>query len=134
MAKKKSESAHNTRSKLPDALAKALADRKASADAGTMLSDLIEVWGGTRQLAVDIHAEFQKAPKGGMTRQRILEMFQRLIMYSSDRDMAKTVRPAELSDEELEQLALAYMKRVTGHGGPTSASSATWGAKEEARA
>lgn len=100
---------------LPRALAMALQDRKVSADAGTMLGDLIEVWGGTRQLACDIHAEFQRAPKGGMTRQRILEMFQRLIMHTSDRDMANTARPADMTQEELDAVALVYAKRVMGN-------------------
>ncbi len=104
--------------KLPKALAVALASRKASADAGAMLSDLVEVWGGTRQLAVDIHAEYQRAPKGGMTRQRILEMFQRLIMHTSDRDMANVARPADMTDEELDEVALAYAKRVINEHTP----------------
>ena len=59
---------------LPKGLARAIADRKANADNEALLSDLIEVWGGTRQLALDVHNEFQKAPAGGMTRQRIAEM------------------------------------------------------------
>ena len=46
---------------LPKGLREGLADRKAAADSEALLDDLIEVWGGTRQLAIDIHAEFQKA-------------------------------------------------------------------------
>jgi hypothetical protein len=97
---------------LPKALALALEDRKASVDAGTMLGDLIEVWGGPRQLAVDIYSEFQRAAKGGMTRQRILEMFQRLIMHTSDRDLANVARPADMTDEELDSIAMSYANRV----------------------
>lgn len=115
---------------LPKALAAALADRKSAVDAGTMLSDLIEVWGGPRQLAVDIHAEFNRAAKGGMTRQRILEMFQRLIMHTSDRDQTKVVRPADCTDEELDRLALAYTAKVLSDG-PVKATTATESLEEE---
>jgi hypothetical protein len=97
---KKAELESEVNGALPAAVARALEDKKSAVDAGTLLSDLIEVWGGTRQLAVDIHAEFQRASKGGMSRQRILEMFQRLIMYASDRDATKVVRPAELSQAD----------------------------------
>jgi hypothetical protein len=114
--KRKAQEIHNLRHQakmaLPKALALALVDRKSSVDAGTMLGDLIEVWGGPRQLAVDIYSEFQTAGKGGMTRQRILEMFQRLIMHTSDRDLANIARPADMTDEELDAIAMGYTRRV----------------------
>jgi hypothetical protein len=97
---------------LPRSVARALADRKVSADSEALLSDLIEVWGGTRQLAIDIHSEFQGAGKGGMTRQRILEMIQRLIVTNTTHEIGSAPRPADLTDEELDATAESYVKRL----------------------
>lgn len=101
------------REKLPQGLARVLADRKASTDSDALLTDLIDIWGGTRQLAIDVHSEFQKAKPGSMTRQRILEMLQRLILTNTTQGIGNTVRPSDMTDEELEATALAYAKRVT---------------------
>lgn len=101
---------------IPKGLARALAERKANADSEALLADLIEVWGGTRQLALDLHAEFQKAAAGGMTRQRILEMIQRLIVTNTTHEIGRTIKPSDLSDDELEDLAMTYVKRVTANG------------------
>ena len=60
-------------SKLQEALQSALGERGNSVDIGGFLADLIEIWGGPRRLASDMHREFQEAAVGGMTRQRILE-------------------------------------------------------------
>jgi hypothetical protein len=46
--------------KLPLGLSRALGTNKTTADSEALLSDLIDVWGGTRQLAIDVHGEFQK--------------------------------------------------------------------------
>lgn len=106
---------------LPKGLARVLADRKVSADSEALLADLIEIWGGTRQLAIDIHAEFQKAAAGGMTRQRILEMLQRLVINNTNNEIGRVIRPSDLSDAELEAEAMKYAERVIGHAAPESA-------------
>ena len=109
------------RKNMPGGLARALAERKASADSEALLSDLIEVWGGTRQLAIDLHNEFQKAQAGGMTRQRILEMIQRLILTNTTHEIGKTSKPSDMDDEDLDRVAVHYLKKVTGHGTSTPA-------------
>lgn len=103
--------------KLPEGLTRALATRKASADSEALLSHLIEIWGGTERLARDIYAEFQKASPGGMTRQRVIEMIQRLILSNQDRGLGNVIKPADLSDEELDSIALSYAERVTASKG-----------------
>ena len=100
--------------KLQEALQSALADRQNAVDAGGLLGDIIEIWGGPRRLASDIHREFQEAAVGGMTRQRILEMVQRLITYASDRQITKAVKPSEMSDADLEVMAMNYMRKISG--------------------
>lgn len=106
---------------LPKGLGRALANAPAGADSGTLLKDLIEVWGGTRQLAMDVHTEFQKAPSGGMTRQRILEMFQRLILNNTQHEIGRAKSASDMTDEELHEIALEYVKRVTSDGPSSSA-------------
>jgi hypothetical protein len=106
---------------MPKGLARALAERKANADSEALLADMIEVWGGTRQLALDLYAEFQGAAKGGMTRQRILEMIQRLIVTNTTHEIGRTIRPSDLTDDELEDLAMGYVRKVTAKDGPAPA-------------
>jgi hypothetical protein len=126
MAKKKGEwpkKPSQAKKELPPGLTRALATRKKSADSEALLTHLIEIWGGTERLAKDIYTEFQKASAGGMTRQRILEMLQRLILTTTDRGLASAVRPSDMSDEELEEMAMSYAERVT-NGKPTPATAA----------
>ena len=100
------------RPELPAAVAKVLAGDKVSADSAALLADLIEVWGGTKRLALDIHAEFQKASPGGMTRQRILEMLQRLVITNTTHEITKIRHPGDMDDEDLERVALDYLGRL----------------------
>ena len=109
--------ANASEGRLQDALKTALADRQNAVEAGGLLGDIIEIWGGPRRLAADIHREFQEAAVGGMTRQRILEMVQRLITYASDRQITQTAKPAEMSDADLEALAMNYMRKLSGTAG-----------------
>lgn len=106
---------------IPTGLARALIERKAGVDSEALLNDLIEVWGGPRQLAIDVHQEFTKAPSGGMTRQRILEMMQRLILVNTTHDIGRVIKPADMSTEDLEKLALYYAAKVTGNEPPAPA-------------
>jgi hypothetical protein len=100
---------------LPKAVAKVLADQKANADSAALLNDLIEVWGGTKRLALDIYGEYQKAAPGGMTRQRILEMLQRLVITNTTHEITRVRSPSDMDDQELELVAMTYMRRLTAH-------------------
>lgn len=113
MAKKKPK-------EIPKGLERALAERKPSADSEALLTDLIEVWGGTRQLALDLHTEFQGAAAGGMTRQRILEMIQRLVVTNTTHKIGQTFAPSDMTDGELEALAMKYVGKVAPNGVATS--------------
>lgn len=116
MAKKTQEPQQR---EIPKGLLRALAERKPSADSEALLTDIIEVWGGTRQIAIDLHKEFQKAPPGGMTRQRIIECIQRLILTNTTHEIGKFSKPDDMTDEELEAVAMGYVARVTGNATPT---------------
>jgi len=91
---------------------KSLLEDSSLVNSEQLLSDIIQEWGGTRALARDIKKAFDKAPEGSMTRQRFFEMFQRLIISNTDRDIAREVDPSEFSDEELAQAAAGILGRA----------------------
>jgi hypothetical protein len=121
------KSAPKTKPVIPKGLARALVERKPGADSEELLNALIEVWGGTKRLATDLYAEFKEAPSGGMVRQRILEMIQRLIITNTTHEIGRTKAPSDMSDEELAELALAYIKRVAPDAAPAATPEPTEG-------
>jgi hypothetical protein len=110
----KPKRAVNSQPELPRAVAKVLAGGKVSTDSGALLNSLIEAWGSTDRLARDIFHEFQKAPPGGATRQRILEMCQRLILATTTQGLANAKSPSDMGDDELASIAMNYLRRMTG--------------------
>jgi hypothetical protein len=116
----KPKRAVNAQPALPAAVAKVLAGSKPSTDSGALLASLIDRWGGTDRLAADICDEFSAAPKGGMTRQRIIEMVQRLVINNTNNEIGKTRNPSDMSDEELAQVAMNYLGRMAGHAAPAA--------------
>lgn len=119
MARKTAPKAAKPR-EIPPGLRRALADRKPGADSEALLADLIDVWGGTRQLALDLYQEFKSAGAGGMTRQRILEMIQRLIITNTTHDIGRQVNPSDLSDDELQAVAMRYVARLSHDADPAA--------------
>jgi hypothetical protein len=101
-------------------VAKVLAGSKPSTDSGALLASLIDRWGGTDRLAADIFGEFDAAPKGGMTRQRIIEMVQRLVINNTNNEIGKSRNPADMGDEELAQVAMNYLGRMAGNAAPAA--------------
>ena len=94
--------AKNDGTRLATALHKALRGSKSAVDAGLLLGELMQVWGGPARLARDMYAEFEAAPKGSMVRQRMMEAVQRLVVQATDRDQTKVMRPETMTDEDLE--------------------------------
>lgn len=116
--KDKPKPAAKKKTPIPKGVARALAERKPNADSEALLNELIKSWGGVERFAADVFQEFQHAAKGGMTRQRILEMMQRLILTNTTHEIGKAIRPADLTDEELETLAMKYVKKASGADAP----------------
>lgn len=98
---------------LPKGIERALVQRKPSADSEQLLLDIIEVWGGTHKLAMDLHKEFQEAKAGSMVRQRILETIHRLIVNNTNHQIGQTRKPDDMTDDELDETAMSYTKRLT---------------------
>ena len=99
--------AKNDGTRLATALHKALRGSKSAVDAGLLLGELMQVWGGPARLARDMYAEFEAAPKGSMVRQRMMEAVQRLVVQATDRDQTKVIRPETMTDEDLEAMAMS---------------------------
>lgn len=128
MPKKK----QNPPAEMPKSISMVLAGQQSAIDSASLLSNLIDVWGGAAAVSKDIYAEFQRAPAGGQTRQRILEMMQRLIINNTAHDLTSTVRPSDMTDGELEDLAMTYVKRLTD-AVPSSPPAAAPAAEKETR-
>lgn len=81
-------------------------------DSRQFLLDLMDEWGGTKALARDLMLEFKNAKPGGMTRQSILEMIQRLIVYTTNANLSSSSDPAELDDEDLQAIVSKLVAKV----------------------
>lgn len=97
---------------LPSIVRDTIKGTKSPVDSSNLLAELIEIWGGPRHLARSIYEEFMAAQQGGMTRQRILEMLQRLVINVTTDDTKRPLNPAQYSTEELEMVAMEYMKKM----------------------
>lgn len=76
-----------------------------------LLEDLTFVWGGTRQFAQHVLAQYLAAPPGGMMRQKCLEMYERTLRKASEENY--TQKPVNaMSDEELEQERISRLKTI----------------------
>jgi hypothetical protein len=102
-----------------DDVCKILALQGPGVDSGQLAKDLIEVWGGPRKLAEDIHREFMDGTR--QSRQRILEMIQRLIVTNTTHAVVQSESPADMDQGDLEREALELMRKGTNAGGSTGA-------------
>ena len=73
-------------------------------DRAGLLSALVEAWGGQDEVAKSIHQEFLVAGRGSMVRQRILDLFCRMLSQHSNDEH---VRPVEDMNEEELRRAIA---------------------------
>jgi hypothetical protein len=99
--------------KLPATVKKAIVGGKFSLDTGILLQDIIEAWGGPHRLAASMKEEFANAAPGSMVRTRTLEMIQRLVVQCTANEMTNVRKPADLSNEELEEEARRLIERLT---------------------
>jgi hypothetical protein len=76
-----------------------------------LLEDLTTVWGGTRQFAQHVIAQYLAAPPGGMMRQKCLEMYERTLRKASEANY--TQKPLNsMTDEELEQERISRLRTI----------------------
>jgi hypothetical protein len=83
---------------------RAISQNLGGIDSMQFLLDILDEWGGTKALARDLMIEFKNARPGGMTRQSILEMIQRLLVFTTQANLSASSDPAELDDEDLQLL------------------------------
>jgi hypothetical protein len=103
---------------IPKEVIAELGARRGTTDSAALLASLIRQWGGTDALAISIRDEFNAAPKGGMARQRILEMLTRMVVTTTDKEHVKKVQPSDMSDDELHKFAAAYIQKFAGQDNP----------------
>jgi hypothetical protein len=103
----------------PEQIARVLGRRgTAGIDSGALLATLIEKWGGIDRFAADIMLEYQAAKPGGLTRQRILEMINRLCVVVTTQEIARPREAASMSDEDLVEAARTLVRRLGGPDDP----------------
>ena len=91
---------------------KELVASKGTIDQEVFLADLMEVFGGSRKLAVAMYDEFQSAPRGGLARQKLLHTIQHLIISTTSMNLTKVVNPSDLTDQDLKDLLGDYFEKV----------------------
>jgi hypothetical protein len=94
------------------ALLKALGDRRQGVDTSELLVAIVDQWGGVVRLAEDLRLEYDASKAGSITRQRILQMIQQLIVVATEREHHKPRRASDMTDEELQRFALSMSVRV----------------------
>jgi hypothetical protein len=99
--------------KIPARVRKAITGTSDSViDQKLLLSDILDCFGGTMQLAGAIYEEYQNAAPGSMVRTRTLEMIQRLVMANTAADLTDRRKASELSDEELEEIVTKFVSKT----------------------
>lgn len=95
---------------LPGDVQSALLGSDHAIDQETLLRELLESFGGPKEIAKTMYMEFHDAPPGGITRQRIMELFVRLIMSSDDKNGSRVKHPVDMTKEELLNTTTALFK------------------------
>jgi hypothetical protein len=103
------ETVNTAAKKVSDLLA---GKRRGKVDSSKLLNDLMERWGGTERFAQDVVGEFGAAKEGTFTRQKILEMVQKLIVTNSVHNLSPPERPEDLEDDEIQERLDHYIARV----------------------
>lgn len=79
-------------------------------DPEKLLTDIISNFGGPEEYARTLVHEYKRAKEGGMARQRILDMINRLIMQIHGKGLSGD-DISDMSDEALETFAVELQKR-----------------------
>lgn len=89
---------------------KRLLTNKSTIDQGVFLQELIDAFGGPRELARKMRAEFDLAPQGGLARQKLFTTIQHLIISTTSLNLTRTVDPSSLSDLDLADSIGAHLE------------------------
>lgn len=90
-----------------------LIDAKGSTiDQSVLLQDIIDSFGGPRQLAMAFVSEYHAAQPGGLARQKLLQTIQHLIISTTQFHLTKVKDETKLSDEELEKEIEEYLGKI----------------------
>jgi hypothetical protein len=98
-----------------NAVAELLKGTTPALDSGQLLRDIIARWGGIERFARDLVGEFTAAKKGSFTRQKMLEMIQKLVVTNTVHQVTKIERPEDLETEDIDRKILEYTRRAVNH-------------------
>lgn len=104
---------HSTASTLANATKRLIAGKGATIDQGVFLQEIMDVFGGPRELAIAMYADYKAAPNGGLARQKFMLAIQHLIISTTQFNMTKVLRAEQLTDEELQDALGGYLERIS---------------------
>jgi hypothetical protein len=89
-------------------------------DTAALLTEIIDVWGGARNIALDMKLNYESSPKGSVVRQRTMDTIQRLIIQNTASELSRPKNPEDLDEADLDQVILGYVNRVSSPDNPES--------------
>lgn len=105
---------------LPSQIQKAIVLDSNQIDQETLLSAIVDKFGGPNEIAATVYREYHDGQPGGITRQRIIEMITRLVINVSENNANLVKRPTDMTDQELKDVAgklcMAAMESANAKG------------------
>lgn len=89
-----------------------LGDSRPSADSSELLAAIMDELGGVRELGRIFARMLRDTDTSPQTKQRLVETIQRLIIMNTQHDLAKAIEPSEMTDGDLERVAMRLLGKV----------------------
>lgn len=109
---KKSPPRSATINRLVNATRNLVQHKGSTVDQAVFLQELMDVFGGPRDLARAMYEDYQAGQPGSLIRQKTMQAIQHLIISTTQFNLTKVVNASELSDEELERTVGDYLGKI----------------------
>ena len=100
--------------KLDASIRSVISHVQSTTDSNELLGAILSEFGGPQELAKEIKKGYDEAQ--GMAKQRYMEMFQRLVLFTTKEDLSGKVDPSEMSDDDLFEAAKSVIRRMKETG------------------
>ena len=100
--------------KLDASIRSVISHVQSTTDSNELLGAILAEFGGPQELAKEIKRGYDESQ--GVSKQRYMEMFQRLVLFTTKEDLSGKVDPSEMSDAELFEAAKSVIRRMKEAG------------------